>query len=44
VRLTAKEGLTVKKPNEQPPATAARVTDDPLIQEALEMFKGQIKS
>ena len=44
VKLNAKEGVTVKKSNDQPPAKAVDFKDDPLIQEALEMFKGEIKS
>jgi DNA polymerase-3 subunit gamma/tau len=43
VKLTAKEGLTAKRANDHAPAKSAELKDDPLIQEALEMFKGQIK-
>ena len=44
LKLNAKEGVTVKKSNDQPPAKAVDFKNDPLIQEALEMFKGEIKS
>ena len=40
VKLEAKEGLKMRQAN--PAKTDYQ--DDPLIQEALEMFKGQIKS
>jgi hypothetical protein len=42
--LTAKEGLPSKKPPEQTAPRSEQFKDDPLIQEALEMFKGEIKS
>jgi DNA polymerase III subunit gamma/tau len=41
-KLNAKEGLT--RANDQPPRRADEFKDDRLIQEALEMFKGEIKS
>ncbi|MDB6147721.1 MAG: polymerase subunit gamma and tau [Spartobacteria bacterium] len=44
VKLTAKEGLPGKKPPEQTASRSEQFKDDPLIQEALEMFKGEIKS
>ncbi|MEY2439842.1 MAG: polymerase subunit gamma/tau [Verrucomicrobiota bacterium] len=44
VKLTAKEGLPSKKPPEQTAPRSEQFKDDPLIQEALEMFKGEIKS
>jgi DNA polymerase-3 subunit gamma/tau len=43
-KLNAKEGLPAKKSNDQPRAGADEFKDDPLIQEALEMFKGEIRS
>jgi DNA polymerase-3 subunit gamma/tau len=42
--LNAKEGLPAKKANDQPGAESDEFKDDPLIQEALEMFKGEIRS
>jgi DNA polymerase-3 subunit gamma/tau len=42
LKLEGKEGLT--KPAKASPAADNAYKDDPLIQEALEMFKGQIKS
>ena len=44
LKLTAKERCTLERPDQQAPTKAAPFPDDPLIQEALEMFKGQIKS
>ncbi|MEY2487931.1 MAG: polymerase subunit gamma/tau [Verrucomicrobiota bacterium] len=44
VKLEAKEGLPNKKPQEESTTRAQQFKDDPLIQEALEMFKGEIKS
>ena len=44
VKLEAKEGLPSKKPQEESTTRAQQFKDDPLIQEALEMFKGEIKS
>ena len=41
-KLNAKEGLT--RASDQPPRRAEEFKDDRLIQEALEMFKGEIKS
>jgi len=43
-KLNAKEGLPAKKANDQPTRRDDEFRDDPLIQEALEMFKGEIKS
>jgi DNA polymerase-3 subunit gamma/tau len=43
-KLNAKEGLPAKKSNDQPGAGSDKLKDDPLIQEALEMFKGEIRS
>jgi DNA polymerase III subunit gamma/tau len=43
-KLNAKEGLPAKKANDQPTGRDDEFRDDPLIQEALEMFKGEIKS
>ncbi len=43
-KLSAKEGLPGKSSREQPPRKAEEFKDDPLIQEALEIFKGEIKS
>jgi DNA polymerase-3 subunit gamma/tau len=42
LKLEAKEGLTISKTDDA--AGKDKYKDDPLIQEALEMFKGQIKS
>jgi DNA polymerase-3 subunit gamma/tau len=48
VKFTQKEGLTVASPVAAADETVARTDDsfrnDPVIQEALEMFKGEIKS
>jgi DNA polymerase-3 subunit gamma/tau len=44
VKLQAKEGLPTRKVKEQVSGPAQDFKDDPLIQEALEMFKGEIKS
>jgi DNA polymerase III subunit gamma/tau len=41
-KVEAREGLMAKKPD-QSRATTDEFRDDPLIQEALEMFKGEIK-
>ena len=43
-KLSAKEGLPGKSSREQPSRKAEEFKDDPLIQEALEIFKGEIKS
>ena len=44
VKLSAKEGLASKSAHTEPAPKASEFKDDPLIQEALEMFKGEIKS
>ena len=44
LKLNAKEGLTTKQSNKPAPPPGNDFKDEPLIQEALEMFKGQIKS
>ena len=46
VKFVGKEGLTVKAPpaEREGESGAASFKDDPLIREALEIFKGQIKS
>ncbi|MDQ2824222.1 MAG: hypothetical protein M3R29_02115, partial [Verrucomicrobiota bacterium] len=44
VKLSAKEGLASKSARREPAREAEEFKDDPLIQEALEMFKGEIKS
>ncbi len=44
VKLEAREGLPAKKKKEQAASRAEEIKNDPLIQEALEMFKGEIKS
>jgi len=45
LKLEAKEGLELKKAEASPRKSGGdSYKDDPLIQEALEMFKGQIKS
>jgi DNA polymerase-3 subunit gamma/tau len=44
LKLSAQEGLRSKSSSAQPAKGGAAFKDDPLIQEALEMFKGQIKS
>jgi DNA polymerase-3 subunit gamma/tau len=44
VKLCAKEGLPGKSSREQASRKAEEFKDDPLIQEALEIFKGEIKS
>ena len=44
LKLSAQEGLRRKSSSAQPAKGGAELKDDPLIQEALEMFKGQIKS
>jgi DNA polymerase III subunit gamma/tau len=44
VKLEAKEGLPGRKSKEQASPPARDFKNDPLIQEALEMFKGEIKS
>lgn len=43
-KLSAKEGLPGKSSSEQPSRKAEEFKDDPLIQEALDIFKGEIKS
>jgi hypothetical protein len=48
VKLSVKDDLAPRTPPERPPesASTSRVTDfkdDPLIREALEIFKGEIK-
>jgi DNA polymerase-3 subunit gamma/tau len=43
VKLSAKEGLPSKSPNDYPSRQTDEFKNDPLIQEALEMFKGEIK-
>jgi len=42
-KLSAKEGLPSKSPHDYPSRQTDEFKDDPLIQEALEMFKGEIK-
>ncbi len=44
LKLSAREGLVAQKTSAQRTKKADDYKDDPLIQEALEMFKGQIKS
>src|ERR1700730_2333852 len=44
VKLSAKEGLPAKAIKAQPAKKTEEFKDDPLIQEALEMFKGEIRS
>ena len=44
VKFVAKEGLAVKSTPEQSSKRADEFKDDPLIQEALQIFKGEIKS
>ena len=44
LRLEAREGLQIRKPSTASSARAQEFKDDPLIQEALEMFKGEIRS
>jgi DNA polymerase III subunit gamma/tau len=44
LKLSVKEGLAAKQSNEPAPPPGNDFKDEPLIQEALEMFKGQIKS
>jgi DNA polymerase III subunit gamma/tau len=43
-KLSAKEGLPSKSPHDYPSRQTDGFKDDPLIQEALEMFKGEIKT
>ncbi|PYL66200.1 MAG: hypothetical protein DMF25_01170 [Verrucomicrobia bacterium] len=43
-KLSAKEGLPGKSERAQPARKADEFKDDPLIQEALEIFKGEIKT
>jgi DNA polymerase-3 subunit gamma/tau len=43
-KLSAKEGLPSKSPHDYPSRQTDEFKDDPLIQEALEMFKGEIKT
>jgi len=42
-KLSAKEGLPSKSPHDYPSRQTDEFKNDPLIQEALEMFKGEIK-
>ena len=44
VKFVAKEGLAIKSAPEQSSKRADEFKDDPLIQEALEIFKGEIKT
>jgi hypothetical protein len=44
VKLAAKEGLRGKDSGDPGAGKGRDYKEDPLIQEALEMFKGQIKS
>ena len=44
VKLEARDGLPSRKPAQGSSARAQEFKDDPLIQEALEMFKGEIRS
>lgn len=44
VKLEGREGLPTRKPNESSSSGSGEYKDDPLIQEALEMFKGEIRS
>ncbi len=44
LKLEAREGLEIHKPSASGSARAQEFRDDPLIQEALEMFKGEIRS
>ena len=44
LKLEAKEGMEIRSTETGGPKQAERYKDDPLIQEALEMFKGEIKS
>jgi DNA polymerase-3 subunit gamma/tau len=44
VKFSAKEGLPDKRMQSQPAKGAEELKNDPLIQEALEIFKGEIKS
>ena len=44
VKFVAKEGLTIKNAPEQSSKRADEFKDDPLIQEALQIFKGEIKT
>ena len=43
-KLSAKEGLPSRSPHDYPSRQTDEFKDDPLIQEALEMFKGEIKT
>jgi DNA polymerase-3 subunit gamma/tau len=44
IKFEGREGLPARKANDQASARAQEYKDDPLIQEALEMFKGEIRS
>ncbi|MEY2531927.1 MAG: polymerase subunit gamma/tau [Verrucomicrobiota bacterium] len=44
MKLTVQEGLSPKNQDDQREATDASYKDDPLIREALQLFKGEIKS
>jgi hypothetical protein len=44
VKLEAREGLPARKTKQSSSPRAQEFKDDPLIQEALEMFKGEIRS
>ena len=44
LKLEAKEGLETRNTKAGETEKAQNYKDDPLIQEALEMFKGEIKS
>ena len=44
IKLEGREGLTSGKKADSAPAPAEEFKDNPLIQEALEMFKGEIRS
>jgi DNA polymerase-3 subunit gamma/tau len=43
VKTSAREGLVKKKPDQSIKTASSEFKNDPLIQEALEMFKGEIK-
>jgi hypothetical protein len=44
LKLEAREGLPARKTAQPGTGRAQEYKDDPLIQEALEMFKGEIRS
>ena len=45
VKFESREGLPIRQTSEKPAAAQTeKYKDDPLIQEALEMFKGEIRS